>query len=216
MAKTLIKKANKKMFSQKQEPKQKAKGSLSKIKDPTVEYNAPYKENSIIAIVENKATKAKAKTVLVSGLLLDHKVTIDELVQMAKSQKDPIKATLIEAMEYASKTNPEIINDKAFEFAIQTLKEDAPRVKWEAAKVISNAAHLFPKLLKKAIVNILANTEHNGTVVRWSAATALSKIILLNTALNKELIPAAEAIIEWEQDNAIKKIYQQALKSKRK
>jgi len=216
MAKTLIKKANKKMLSQKQEPKQKAKGSLSEIKDPTGIHNAPYKENSIIDIVANKATKAKEKTVLVSGLLLDHKISIDELVQMAKSQKDTIKATLIEAMEYASKTNPEIINDKAFEFAIQTLKEDVPRIKWEAAKVIRNAAHLHSKLLKKAVVNLLANTEHNGTVVRWSAATALSKIILLNTALNKELIPAAEAIIEWEQDNAIKKIYQQALKRKRK
>ena len=43
-------------------------------------------------------------------------------------------------------------------------------------------------------------------------ATALSKIIHLNLPLNKELIPVAEAIIQREKDNAVKKIYQQALK----
>jgi hypothetical protein len=77
-------------------------------------------------------------------------------------------------MEFASKTNPGIINDKGFEFAIESLKSDAPRVKWESAKVIANTAHLFPKMLNKAVGNLLINTEHSGTVVRWSAAGALS------------------------------------------
>ena len=91
-------------------------------------------------------------------------------------------------------------------------QEDAPKIKWEAAKVISNTAHLFPDLLNKAAANLLNNTKHRGNVVRWSAANALSKIILLNTALNKKLILVIEAIVEWEKDNTVKKIYQQALK----
>jgi hypothetical protein len=168
--------------------------------------------DTLIDIIQNKATKAKEKVVLLSSLLLEEKVTIDDLIETANSQKDTIKATLIEAMEYASKLKPEIINVKAFQFVIQSLKDDAPRVKWEAAKVISNAAGLFPHLLNKAILNLLSNTEHSGNVVRWSAATALSKIILLNTARNKELIPAVEAIIQREEDNAVKKIYLKALK----
>jgi hypothetical protein len=174
------------------------------------------KANNIISIAEDKATKAKQKTVLISGLLLEQKISIDELVQTAKSQQDVVKASFLEAMEHASKKNPGVINKKAFEFAIKSLAADAPRVKWEAAKLISNTAHLFPGLLKKAVVNLLANTEHNGTVVRWSAAMALSSIIQIASPLNKELIPSAEAILRWEQDNAIKKIYQQALKKARK
>jgi hypothetical protein len=169
-------------------------------------------ENILIAIVQNKAAKAKEKVMILSDLLLEKKVIIDELVETARSQKDTVKAILIEAMEFASKSNPEIMNEKGFQFSIQSLEDDAPRVKWEAAKVISNSAHLFPKLLNKAVVNLLANTEHSGNVVRWSAATALCKIIHLNMPLNKELIPPAEAIIQREEDTAVKKIYQQALK----
>jgi hypothetical protein len=193
-----------------------AKTTTKKAAAKNVETVSSTQEDTIIAIVQNKAIKVKEKVVLLNGLLLNKNIAIDELVDKAKSEKDTIKATLIEAMEYASKANPEIINNKAFEFAIQSLKENAPRVKWEAARVISNTAHLFPRQLNKAVINLLTNTEHSGNVVRWSAATALSKIILLNTPLNKELIPAAEAIIEREEDNAVKKIYQQALKKSKK
>ncbi len=192
-----------------------AKISIKKI-TKKLEADPLAQEDTIMAIVQNKATKIKEKVVLLGSLLLDKKVTIDELVDKAKSQNDVIKANLVEAMEYASKTKPGMINDKAFTFAIQSLKETAPRVKWEAARLISNTAHLFPKKLNKAVVNLLVNTEHSGTVVRWSAATALSKIILLKTTLNKELIPTAEAIIKREEDNGVKKIYLQALKKSKK
>jgi hypothetical protein len=67
-------------------------------------------------------------------------------------------------------------------------------------------------LLKKAASNLLDNTEYPGSVVRWSAAGALSKIIQCKSQLNKELIPTIEAIEKREDDNAIKKIYQQGLK----
>ena len=78
--------------------------------------------------------------------------------------------------------------------------------------MIANTAHLFPRLLKKAVANLLDNTEYSGTVVRWSAAGALSKIIQCKTGINKDLIPAIEAIEKREDDNAIKKIYLQGLK----
>jgi hypothetical protein len=143
---------------------------------------------------------------------VEGKVSVQQLIDAAKAEVDVNKATIIESMEFASKAKPDTINDKGFAFAIESLKSDAPRVKWESAKVIANTAHLFPKLLNKAVGNLLINTEHSGTVVRWSAAGALSKIIQCKTNLNKDLIPAIEAIEKREQDNAIKKIYQQGLK----
>lgn len=167
---------------------------------------------AIEKIISDKAIKAKERVSSISELLLNGKVSIRELIDIAKSQIDTHKATIIEAIEFASKTKADIIDEKGFEFAVESLKSDAPRIKWESAKVIANTAHLFPKLLKKAVLNLLDNTEHPGTVVRWSAAGALSKIILCNTALNKQLIPAIGAIEKREEDNAIKKIYQQALK----
>ena len=168
--------------------------------------------NNIVEILADKATKAKEKVSSISQLLLDDKISVQQLIDTAKTESDTNKATIIESMEYASKTQADIINDKGFEFVIASLKSDAPRIKWESAKVIANTAHLFPKLLKKAVTNLLDNTEYPGNVVRWSAAGALSKIIQCKTAINKDLIPAIEAIEKREADNAIKKIYQQGLK----
>ena len=168
--------------------------------------------DSLSTILQNKTSKAKEKVRLLSDLLLNKRISIDEFIKIASLQKDSSKATLIEAMEYSSKTNPGIINERGFQFAIKSLADDAPRVKWEAAKVIDNTAHLFPSLLKKATTNLLINTEHNGTVVRWSAAKALTRIMQLNSSLKMELAPVFEAILKREEDNAIKKIYQQALK----
>jgi hypothetical protein len=168
-------------------------------------------QKAVIAILENKGIKAKERTLAVSGLLLNNKISIDDLVQLAGRQTVSDKGTLLAVMEFVSKGHPEIINGKAFKFVISCLKEDAPRTKWEAAKVISNIAQLFPKFLKTAVPVLLGNSSHKGNVVRWSAATALVQIIALKKSLNSELIPNVEAIIEWEQDNAIRNIYQKAL-----
>ena len=85
-------------------------------------------------------------------------------------------------------------------------------IKWESAKVVGNVSHLYPEKLDEAIGNLLVNSEHAGTVVRWSAAYALSQIIKIKTSRNKELIPTIESICEREEKNSIKKIYLEALK----
>jgi hypothetical protein len=172
--------------------------------------------NNIDEILNDKTIKSKVRVFSISQLLLNSKISVQQLIDIAKSQSDTNKATIIESMEYASKTRADIITDKCFEFAIESLKSEAPRIKWESAKVIANTAHLFPKLLKKAVTNLLDNTEYPGNVVRWSTAGALSKIIQCKTELNKGLIPAIEAIEKREDDNAIKKIYQQGLKKSAK
>ena len=61
--------------------------------------------------------------------------------------------------------------------------------------------------------NLLANSLHPGTVVRWSAARALGEILKLRTKHNRSLIPAVEAVVKrGNEDRAIMKIYQSALK----
>ncbi len=163
-------------------------------------------------LLENKSLKAKEKTEALSTLLLDKKVSVDELLSFAAFVKDSLKASCIEALEFASKKNPAIVTKKCFEFVTVSLTEKAPRIKWESAKVIGNTGYLFPKQLDAAIGNLLINTEHTGAVVRWSAAFALGEIVQLKTAHNKILIPAIEAIMKREEKNSIKKIYVAAIK----
>lgn len=163
-------------------------------------------------LFKDKDTKPKEKTERISAWILDNSLSIDELIGFAEKGKDPVKATCIEAMEFASKNNSSIIDGAAFDFVTENLLAKAPRIKWESAKVIGNVASMFSSKLEKPIANLLLNTTHDGTVVRWSAAYALGEIIKLNSKYNLILIPKVEQIIEKEEKNSIKKIYQTALK----
>jgi len=163
-------------------------------------------------IFNDKNLKQKAKTALLGKLLLDKEISIDGLIAFAEKSKDTEKATCIEAIEYATKQDPEFANEKCWKYICQKLTEEAPRVKWESAKVIGNIAHLFPAKLNVAITNLLTNAEYNGTVVRWAAAFALGEILKLKTGYNKDLLPALEAICNREQEKGVKKKYLEAIK----
>lgn len=139
-------------------------------------------------------------------------ISTEALTAFAEKAKDPAKTTCIEALEFATKQKPAIADKKCFLFVSTALTAKAPRVKWESARVIGNVAHLFPDNLDEAIKNLLVNSEHEGTVVRWSAAFALGEILKLRTKYNNQLMPAIEAIIGREEKNSIKKIYLEAVK----
>ena len=167
-------------------------------------------------LLNNKSIKPKGKTETLSKWVIDNPKDIDKLIDFAKTSKDPVKATCIEAIEFATKNNPAIATLSCLAFVTKTLTEKAPRIKWESAKVVGNVSHLYPEKLDEAIGNLLVNSEHAGTVVRWSAAYALSQIIKIKTSRNKELIPTIESICEREEKNSIKKIYLEALKKVKK
>ena len=167
-------------------------------------------------LLTDKTKKAKEKVEIISRWLLDGSLPTDELVAFAEKAKDPEKATCIEAIEFATRQNSKIADESVFVYVTKTLTENAPRVKWESAKVVGNIAHLFPTKLNKAITNLLTNTEYDGTVVRWAAAFALGEILKLKTKYNKDLLPAIEAICDREQDNGIKKKYLDAIKKTKK
>lgn len=167
---------------------------------------------TIEALLKDKEIKAKEKTAMISEWLLQKSLSVEELIAFAEQQKDAAKATCMEAAEYATKENPDIATDSLFDFACVSLTEKAPRLKWESAKVIGNIAFKYPEKLKLAIQNLLENTNHEGTVVRWSAAFALGEILKLQTKHNKELLKTVETICEKEEKNSIKKIYTAALK----
>ncbi|MDH4473933.1 MAG: hypothetical protein QE487_15105 [Fluviicola sp.] len=167
---------------------------------------------NVADLVADKTLKPKEKTEKIGTWLLNAALNVDELVEFASSQKDPSKATCVEAIEFATKQQPSIITENAFRFVTGTLTAKAPRIKWESAKVIGNTAALFADQLDEAIVNLLQNSEHEGTVVRWSAAYALGEIIQLKTVHNKDLIPAIEAICNREEKNSIRKIYLDGIK----
>lgn len=165
-------------------------------------------------LIKDKSVKPKEKTEIICSWILDASLPVDELIAFAEQQKDSAKATCIEALEYATNKNPYIANEAVFAFVTSSLTEKAPRIKWESAKVIHNTAHLFPNGLNKAILNLLANTKHDGTVVRWSSAVALSKILSIQQS--QRLLSDMENICASEEKNSIIKIYSEAIKKNKK
>ncbi|RQO42587.1 hypothetical protein DBR39_01545 [Chryseobacterium sp. KBW03] len=167
-------------------------------------------------LIKDKTVKSKEKVDIISKWIIDTSLPTDELIAFSEKSKDPVKATCIEALEYSTKQNPNLADETVFYFVTKTLTEKAPRIKWESAKVIGNTAHLFPENLDQAITNLLDNTNHEGTVVRWSAAFALGEILKLKTKHNVTLLPVLEDISEKEEKNSIKKIYLDAIKKTKK
>lgn len=166
----------------------------------------------ITLLLNNKELKPKVKTETLSNWLLNGTINTESLLNFAMAAKEPAKATCIEALEFATKLNPKIADSNCFKFVTDSLTAKAPRVKWESAKVIGNTAHLFQDDLDEAIKNLLTNSEHEGTVVRWSSAFALGEILKLKTKHNLLLLPAFESICNQEEKNSIKKIYLDAIK----
>lgn len=166
----------------------------------------------LTSLLHDKTIKAKAKVETISNWLLEGSLSITAVMAIAGKENDQARATCIESIEFATRQHPAIADAKLFTYMIQCLGDHAPRVQWESAKVIGNIAFLFPAKLDKAISGLLANTTHNSTVVRWSAAFALGEILKLKTKHNADLLPAVEVICRMEQDNAIRKKYLDAFK----
>ena len=167
-------------------------------------------------IFEDKSTKPKEKTELLSTAVLNGELSVTEVIDFAKISKDPVKASCIESLEFATQKQPEILDWEAFSFIVDNLAAKAPRIKWESTKVIGNTAKFHTENLGKATANQLENTSHEGTAVRWSAAYALSEILNLNHDSSSNLLETLKTICDKEEKNSIKKIYQKAIKTAEK
>ena len=167
-------------------------------------------------IFTDKTIKAKAKVKQIGEWLLEGTLPIDELMAFSEKQTKPIKGSCIEAIEYATKIQPNIADESVFTFVTKCLKEDEPRIKWESAKVIGNIAKLFPTDLSDAIKNLLTNSKSEGTVVRWASAFALGEILKLKLEYNATLLPKVEKLLDIEEDNGVKNKYLGAIKKIKK
>ncbi|WP_438314720.1 hypothetical protein [Sporosarcina sp. FA9] len=164
-------------------------------------------------LLKRKDLKPKEKTEVMADAIISGELAIVDIIKVASTAKDPAKATCMEAFEYATNKKPEIANMELFMFAQNNIGAKAPRLKWESAKVIGNIAHLYSENLEEAIAGLLENTREEGTVVRWSAAYALTKIFHLSKYSNDDFRRTLQDICESEEKNSIKKIYLKVLQN---
>ena len=70
----------------------------------------------------------------------------------------------------------------------------------------------YPDLLDEAIECLMKNTSDEGTVIRWAAAYALSRIVILDRYAKSDLYDRLLAVCDREEDNGVKNQYLKALK----
>jgi hypothetical protein len=124
----------------------------------------------------------------------------------------------MESLELFTRVNREMDTLCIWEFAIQQLNEKSPAMLRESGRLIANLASRHWLSAEGAIPALLEMTEHNGTVVRWSAAHALSQIFLSDTQDVWQLNNIIGGIVLRDEKESIRKIYHKALvqKTKRK
>ncbi len=166
----------------------------------------------VAELLKKKDLKAKEKTELLAEALMSGILAFPDIIQFASTAKEPAKATCMEALEYATSQKPEIATPDVLEFAASHLQAKAPRLKWESAKVIGNIAHLFSAQLDTAVVGLLNNSKDDSTVVRWSSAYALTRIVSLPSYSNDPFQSKLSTNLESEDKDSIKKMYTKALK----
>jgi len=166
---------------------------------------------NILDEIRNWNKKPKELIVFLAEKVKKDKSLVNQIIDCMGKGSDVEKGVCAETMEYVTKDKPELGKD-FINTAIEYLNFDAPRVKWECARVIGNAALKYPDRVEKAIDKLFENTKDKGTVVRWSAAFGLAEIAKANEKLAKKLIPQFEKIIKKEQNSGVKNVYLKALK----
>ena len=159
-------------------------------------------------------SKRKPKEIveLLAEKLKSDSQAIYELFQCFENGTTAERGNSLEAIEYVTKDNPEFAKN-CLEFVMEHINDNAPKVKWEACRIIGNVAKEFPDKVKEAIPKVLENTNDKGTVVRWSAAFALTEIAKNSEDAEKELIPEFKKILEREHNNGVRNVYIKYLKS---
>jgi hypothetical protein len=112
--------------------------------------------SSIEEILKLKKRPREIVELLAEKLKSDKKL-IDELIQCFENGTTVEKGNCMEAIEYVTKENPEFA-ENCFGFVIAHINDKAPRIKWEACRIIGNIVSKFPDKVKKAIPKLLENT----------------------------------------------------------
>lgn len=166
---------------------------------------------NILEEIRRSNKKSKELNSFIAKLIVEKKPSGKDFAEALASGNNIERGTCIEALEYATKTNPNIAKPY-LPCVISCLKDKSPRVKWEASRVIGNAAKVLPKETGEAVSCLLVNTTDKGTVVRWSTAYALTEITKNNNNLRDSLLTKTNEILKKEQNNGVKNVYLKALK----
>ena len=171
---------------------------------------------NINGLLDNKLIKPVKKREEIAEAIRKKSITIKEIQKLKNTLDDKKMALVIEAMEDVCSKNPEISNKDWLKFAQEFIPSKSNSIKREASRIAGNIAHLYPNDLDAVIKDIMKNTKDEGTVIRWSSAYALAKIIQIPKYANSKLFDVLTDLSGKEKENGIKNQFLNGLKKAKK
>lgn len=166
----------------------------------------------ILIMLDDKSIKAIEKREIIVKALEEKNITIKEIEGILTETDEKESAIIFEAMEAITNSDAQIADIEWLNLAVENILSASNSIKREASRIVGNISHKFPDDLEKAIEKLLLNSKDAGTVVRWSSAYALSKIIVIPQYANSELFEKLTEICNREEESGVKNQYIKALK----
>lgn len=164
---------------------------------------------NIKKLLDETSIKTIDKRKQLVAALEENTISIEDF----KSFSDPGEKNItliLETLEEVTRKKPELSTSAWLDYTQMFLVSPSNSQKREAARIIGNIAHLYPAKLNDIINTLLNNTEDKSTVIRWSSAYALSRIILIE---KYTCSPLLDRIMELaEKENGVKQQYLKTLK----
>jgi len=167
---------------------------------------------SIIQEILKSVQKPKDKIGALAEELLKNPTLQSDFIQVFENGSVSEKGNCLSALALVTEKEPLWIAS-GLDFVFSQINSKAPRVKWEAATIVANVAATFPTETARAVQALVANTKDPGTVVRWSAAMALTSIAKNNPEAQPDLLIFFGEQVASEQNNGVRKIYEKTLRN---
>ncbi|MCL1972660.1 MAG: hypothetical protein FWG57_06705 [Endomicrobia bacterium] len=171
---------------------------------------------NIISLLDNKLIKSVEKREKIAESIRKKLITIKEIKKLEDVLDHKKMALVFEAMEAVSSEKPEISNKDWLKFTKGFVESKSNSIKREASRIVGNIAHLFPSELDAIIQSLMKNTKDEGTVIRWSSAYALARIIQIPKYANSKLFDVLTDLCGKEKENGVKNQLLNGLKKAKK
>ena len=159
--------------------------------------------------------KLDARARIIDGIL-QNIITIEDVESAARELKDSKVASVLEALEEISNKGLAELSQEYLEFAKKYILSEDNSCKREASRIVGNLASRYPQTVRDCIPALLENTKADGTVIRWSSAYALSRIVVLDEYRSTDLVETLVSVCGNEQESGVKNQYLKAIKKLKK
>lgn len=171
---------------------------------------------TIKQIIDDKSVKRLEKRNAIVEGIANGSFDFSAVSAACSSLPEKNIALLLEAIEEVSRSKEFSLGEDYLNLSERYILSSNPSCKREASRIVGNLAAAFPTKLDHAITALLQNADHEGTVIRWASAYALSRIVILPQYAREPLFEQISDLYEKEKENGVKNQYRKALKKAEK